>query len=77
MDASGGINFIPPGWTTLDFAAWFKPSPSVEVAVGLYNLSDEKYWLWNDVRGLTGVTASFDRYTQLRRNVAINVRCAF
>jgi len=45
--------------------------------VGLYNLSDEKYWLWNDVRGLTGVTASFDRYTQLRRNVAINVRCAF
>ncbi|MBK8324486.1 MAG: hypothetical protein IPL06_17700 [Betaproteobacteria bacterium] len=32
--------------------------------MGLYNLSDEKYWLWNDVRGLTGVTASFDRYTQ-------------
>ncbi|RMU45511.1 hypothetical protein ALP29_100239 [Pseudomonas syringae pv. avii] len=47
---------------------------------GLYNLTDKKYWNWDDVRsydsvGEAGVTgpANLDRLTQPGRNFAINV----
>jgi len=52
----------------------------VTVNGGLYNLTDKKYWNWDDVRsydgvGEAGVTspANLDRLTQPGRNFAINV----
>ena len=77
VDRSVGVNFIPPAWTTADLTAWFKPTPRLEIAMGVFNVGDKKYWLWNDVRGLTGVTGAFDRYTQPGRNAGINARYAF
>ncbi len=77
VDRTSGLNFVPLAWTTVDLTAWFRPTASLEIAVGLFNLTDEKYWLWNDVRGLTGVTGAFDRYTQPGRNAGVNVRYTF
>jgi hemoglobin/transferrin/lactoferrin receptor protein len=77
VDRSAGVNFVPPAWTTVDFTAWVRPLPSLEIAAGVFNLTDRKYWLWSDVRGLTNVTTGFDRYTQPGRNYGINARWSF
>ncbi len=77
LDRSAGIRFVPPAWTTVDLTAWMKPLPSLEIAAGLFNVTDRRYWLWADVRGLTNVAGGFDRYTQPGRNAGINVRWRF
>ncbi len=77
VDPASGVNFVPPSWTTVDLTAWWKPLPALEIAAGAFNLGDEKYWLWSDVRGLTNVTVGFDRYTQPGRNYGVNARWTF
>ena len=72
--------FKTPGFGILDLTAYYKVSKDVTVNGGLYNLTDKKYWNWDDVRsydrvGEAGVTgpANLDRLTQPGRNFAINV----
>lgn len=77
VDRTVGLNFVPPGWTTADLTAWWKPLPELEIAAGAFNLADRKYWLWSDVRNLTNITAGFDRYTQPGRNYGVNARWSF
>jgi hemoglobin/transferrin/lactoferrin receptor protein len=78
VDPSSNVTFVPPAWTTVDITAWVKVLPSLEVSAGLFNLTDEKYWLWSDVRGITNLpAASIDRYTQPGRNVGVNARWSF
>ena len=77
VDRTAGVNFVPPSWTTADLTAWVKPHPSLEIAAGVFNLADEKYWLWSDVRGLVNLSTGIDRYTQPGRNYGINARWTF
>jgi len=77
VDRTVGLNFVPPGWTTADLTAWWKPLPALEIAAGAFNLAHRKYWLWSDVRNLTNITAGFDRYTQPGRNYGVNARWSF
>lgn len=77
VDRSIGLNFVPPGWTTVDLTAWWKPLPALEIAAGVFNVADRKYWQWSDVRTLTNITAGFDRYTQPGRNAGVNARWDF
>lgn len=77
IDRTAAVNFVPPAWTTADLTAWVKPLPSLEIAAGVFNIADRKYWLWPDVRGLGNVTTGFDRYTQPGRNAGINARWSF
>lgn len=77
VDRTAGVTFVPPAWTTADITAWVKPLPSLEIAAGVFNLTDEKYWMWSDVRGLANLTVGVDRYTQPGRNYGINARWRF
>jgi hemoglobin/transferrin/lactoferrin receptor protein len=77
VDPGARLNFVPPAWTTVDLTAWMSPLPSLEISAGLFNVTDRKYWLWSDVRGLTNVTAGFDRYSQPGRNFGVNARWIF
>jgi hemoglobin/transferrin/lactoferrin receptor protein len=79
-DGSTTAPFKTPGFGVLDLTAFYKVTNDVTVNGGLYNLTDKKYWNWDDVRsydgvGEAGVTspANLDRLTQPGRNVAINV----
>jgi hemoglobin/transferrin/lactoferrin receptor protein len=72
--------FKSPGFGILDLSGFYKVSDDVTVSAGLYNLTDKKYWLWEDVRGYDSVgeaavlaPANLDRLTQPGRNVAINL----
>ncbi|WP_176514653.1 TonB-dependent receptor [Pseudomonas faucium] len=72
--------FRTPGYGVLDLSGFYKVTDDVTVNAGLYNLTDKKYWQWDDVRGYDGqgeaaVTqpANLDRLTMPGRNFAINV----
>jgi len=43
----------------------------------LFNLTDEKYAHWNDVRGLSSTAVSRDAYTQPGRNVSLSLSYDF
>lgn len=47
--------FKTPGFGILDLAGYYKVTDDVTVNAGLYNLTDKKYWLWDDVRSYDGV----------------------
>ncbi|WDY57058.1 TonB-dependent receptor [Pseudomonas sp. PSKL.D1] len=72
--------FRTPGYGVLDLTGFYKVTDDVTINAGLYNLTDKKYWQWDDVRGYdgqgeAGVTqpANLDRLTMPGRNFGINV----
>lgn len=77
--------FRTPGYGVLDLTGFYRISDDLTVNGGLYNLTDKKYWQWDDVRkyamvGSNGVgeaavtqPANLDRLTAPGRNFAINL----
>ncbi|MCE4054345.1 TonB-dependent receptor [Pseudomonas sp. Au-Pse12] len=72
--------FKTPGFGILDLTGFYKVTDDVTVNAGLYNLTDKKYWNWDDVRGYDGVgeagmlnPANLDRLTQPGRNFSVNL----
>ena len=71
--------FKTPGFGVLDLTGYYRVTGDLTLNAGLYNLTDQKYWLWDDVRGYDGVgeaaqtqPANLDRLTQPGRNFAVN-----
>ncbi|WP_017906194.1 TonB-dependent receptor [Pseudomonas asplenii] len=72
--------FKTPGYGVLDLTGFYKVTDDVTVNAGLYNLTDKKYWNWDDVRGYDGVgeagvlsPANLDRLTAPGRNFSVNL----
>ncbi|NWB31597.1 TonB-dependent receptor [Pseudomonas gingeri] len=72
--------FKTPGYGVIDLTGFYKVTDDVTVNAGLYNLTDKKYWNWDDVRGYDGVgeagavsPANLDRLTAPGRNVSVNL----
>ncbi|KAB0487263.1 hemoglobin/transferrin/lactoferrin receptor protein [Pseudomonas reinekei] len=72
--------FKTPGFGILDLTGFYKVTNDVTLSGGIYNLTDKKYWLWDDVRGYDSVgeasvtqPANLDRLTQPGRNFAVNL----
>lgn len=72
--------FRTPGYGVLDLTGFYKVTDDISVNAGLYNLTDKKYWQWDDVRGYDGLgeaavtsPANLDRLTMPGRNFAINL----
>ncbi|AZL75370.1 TonB-dependent hemoglobin/transferrin/lactoferrin family receptor [Pseudomonas sichuanensis] len=77
--------FRTPGYGVLDLTGFYRISDDLTVNGGVYNLTDKKYWQWDDVRkyamvgsngiGEAAVTqpANLDRLTAPGRNFAINL----
>lgn len=69
-----------PRFGVLDLSAYYRLSKDLTLNAGLYNLTDKKYWLWDDVRGYDSVgeasalaPANIDRLSQPGRNFAVNL----
>ncbi|MHC8306975.1 TonB-dependent receptor [Pseudomonas sp. PB3P13] len=72
--------FKTPGYGVLDLAGFYKVTDDLTLNAGLYNLTDKKYWQWDDVRGYDNVgeasvtqPANLDRLTQPGRNFSVNL----
>ncbi|EEZ89573.1 conserved hypothetical protein [Vibrio harveyi 1DA3] len=63
-----------PSATVVDLTAYYKPMKDLTVRAGVMNLTNEEYYLWNDVRGETELSRDI---TQAERNYNISVKYEF
>jgi hemoglobin/transferrin/lactoferrin receptor protein len=50
---------------------------ALRLTAGVYNLSDEKYWNWSEVQGLSATSTVLDAYTQPGRSVRVSMTADF
>lgn len=65
--------FASPAFTIIDLTAAFSLTPNAQARVGLFNITDRKYWWWNDVRGLAGNSPIADAFTMPGRNLSASL----
>jgi len=69
--------FRPDSFTVFDLTGWVRIAEHARLRAGLFNITDEKYWWWSDVRGLSAASSTLDAYTQPGRNVAVSLSVTF
>ncbi|HEV7227437.1 TonB-dependent hemoglobin/transferrin/lactoferrin family receptor [Brevundimonas sp.] len=60
-------------FTLLDLTAWLHVTDHATLRAGVFNVTDEKYGWWSDVRGVSSTSAVKDAYTQPGRNVGVSL----
>ena len=56
--------FVPGSYYSLDFIAYANLSKYVSANIGIYNLTDEKYFVWQNVIGLAESRPDIGRFAQ-------------
>ena len=75
MNENGsGEQFASPGYGLLDLTAYYQPQENITINAGIFNITDKKYWAWDDVRGLSNDYVGLDRYTQPGRNYSVSIK---
>lgn len=69
--------YRPDSFTIADLTAYWNITEAATFRVGVFNLTDETYAWWSDVRGLTGMPAARDAYTQPGRNYSASISYRF
>jgi hemoglobin/transferrin/lactoferrin receptor protein len=69
--------YRPPAFTILDATAFVQPMEGLTLRAGLFNLLDQKYAWWSDVRGLASTSTVTDAYTQPGRNASVSLSYRF
>ncbi len=65
--------FAPPSFGVIDLTGFWNITDNVALRGGVFNLTDEKYWWWSDVRGRPNSALDNDAYTMPGRNVGISL----
>ena len=71
---SSGDQIEIPSATVVDLTAYYKPMKDLTVRAGVMNLTNEKYYSWNDVRGQSELKLED---TQAERNYTLSVKYDF
>lgn len=69
---SSAAFFRAPAYTVVDVTAHYEVRPDFTVNVGIFNLTDERYFLTQDVVGLAANSALRDLYSQPGRSLGAN-----
>nr|WP_184648037.1 TonB-dependent hemoglobin/transferrin/lactoferrin family receptor [Sphingopyxis sp. JAI128] len=69
--------FRPEGFTILDATAFVRIVEGLTLRAGVFNILDEKYAWWSDVRGLASTSTVTDAYTQPGRNASASLSFRF
>lgn len=64
--------FKAPGYTVLDLLVRYEVNPNLTFNAGLFNVTNEKYFVSQDVIGLAASSPIRDLYAQPGRYAAIN-----
>jgi hemoglobin/transferrin/lactoferrin receptor protein len=68
----------PDGSTIIDLTAFYAVTDRLKLRAGLFNLTNETYTLWSDVRGLRVASANIaDAFTRPGRNVSLSASYRF
>lgn len=65
--------YVGDDFALLDVTAYWNVTERVTARIGVFNVFDEKYAWWSDVRGLSNTSAVKDAYTQPGRNVGLSL----
>lgn len=69
--------FRPAASTVVDLTGYWRVAEGLTARAGLFNLTDETYAYWADVRGLSATAVSRDAYTQPGRNLSLSLTYDF
>ena len=71
------VQFAAPSATTLDFSGQWRFSKKARLNFAIANLTNEKYWNWSDVAGVSAASAVLDAYTQPGRYLNLSLIADF
>ena len=66
---SGTSTYVPDSYNKVDLIGSLKQSERLELDLGFYNLFDERYYYYSDVKGLSKTAANLEGYSQPSRHV--------
>src|SRR3546814_13399098 len=69
--------FRPDGFTILDATAFVRIVEGLTLRAGVFNILDEQYAWWSDVRGHASTSAITDASTQPGRNASVSLTFRF
>lgn len=72
-----GECYRPGDFTILDATAFVKIADALTLRAGIFNILDEKYAYWSDVRGLSASSTVTDAYTRPGRNASVSATYRF
>jgi hemoglobin/transferrin/lactoferrin receptor protein len=69
--------YATDGYATVDLLANWQLTPSLRLNLGLFNLTDEDYIVWSDVRGRTVTDPLVPYYTRTGFNASMALHWSF
>lgn len=69
--------FATPAATTFDLSAQWRIRKNLRLNASIVNLTDKKYWMWSDVRGVATSSVIRDAYTQPGRHFNVSLVADF
>ncbi|MEM9804862.1 MAG: TonB-dependent hemoglobin/transferrin/lactoferrin family receptor [Cyanobacteria bacterium P01_D01_bin.56] len=75
--ADDATTFDPSPYFTVDLIGAYQFTPRFSMNLGVYNIFDEKYFIYSDVRNRPEDDPSIDRYSQPGTNVRVGVNLTF
>ncbi|MGK6318538.1 TonB-dependent hemoglobin/transferrin/lactoferrin family receptor [Sphingomonas sp. DT-204] len=61
----------------LDLTAYARLTDALTLRAGVFNITDEKYWWWSDIRGVAASSPIRDAYSQPGRNGSVSLSFRF
>lgn len=77
IDHSAGALFEAPGHVVHDLMLWWNPREDLRLQLGIFNLSNRRYWNWASARGLSADSSQLGFYTQPGRNLGMSMSWTF
>ncbi|MBI2214798.1 MAG: TonB-dependent hemoglobin/transferrin/lactoferrin family receptor [Acidobacteria bacterium] len=73
---TGSATRRTPSFTVVDLVARYELTTDIRLTAGLFNLADEEYWRWSNVR-FTGAGGNVDRFSEPGRNGRVGIELRF
>ncbi|MBT8447924.1 MAG: TonB-dependent receptor, partial [Gammaproteobacteria bacterium] len=77
VDESGGAFFVAPSATVIDLTLRWQPTTRSQVHLGVYNLTDRRYWRYPDTRQLAPDDPRIEVLSRPGTNVALTIDIGF
>ncbi|MEL1249330.1 TonB-dependent hemoglobin/transferrin/lactoferrin family receptor [Aurantiacibacter gilvus] len=72
-----GDCFRPDSFVVLDATAFFAVTESLKLRAGIFNVTNETYAYWSDVRGLSDTSTVTEAFTRPGRNASVSINFTF
>ena len=75
--AANTTTFVPSSYNVSDVEVTYKPNEKYMISAGIYNLFDEAYYNYQDVKGKASDLSNLTRFTQPERHLKLGATITF